>query len=29
MRLESTSIDDALRGLKMDDGQGDVKVDSS
>ncbi len=29
MRLESTSIDDALRDLKMEDGQGDVKVDSS
>ena len=29
MRLESTSLDDALRGLKIDDEQADVKVDSS
>jgi len=29
MRLESTSLDDALRGLKMGDEQTDVKVDSS
>jgi len=29
MRLESTSLDDALRGLKMGDEQADVKVDSS
>ena len=27
MRLESTSIDDALRSLKMEDEQGDVKVE--
>ncbi len=29
MRLESTSLDDALRGLKMGDEQADVKVDPS
>ena len=29
MRLESTSLDDALRGLKMADEQTDVKVDPS
>ena len=28
MRLESTSIDEALRNLKMEEGQTDVKVDS-
>jgi RNA polymerase subunit RPABC4/transcription elongation factor Spt4 len=29
MRLESSSLDDALRGLKMGDEQAEVKVDSS
>ena len=29
MRIESSSIDDALRGLKIGDDQADVKVDSS